>query len=158
MNHLFFRNSRVMRAGFVGLILIPCPSVALAAEPVVGWREVQSAVDAVDVSGKKSVRVGSESRGVVANGSLERVGPGLPPPPRGGVDSAAVHVQPMSLAGISSSVVPAVTGDLYWSRPVLDMRVIGQSLGQNSSLRLAKPPVGVSVGSTSTKPALVGIK
>lgn len=163
-----FRRGTVSLSGLVGITLMSWPVEAMSADPVVNWREVQAAVDAVDASAGKAGRslssnstsANSSSSARIGSGGfgIERLGPGLPPPPRVGGGSSTDRVEPASLAGISSSVVPAVTGDLYWSRPVLDMRVIGQSLGHNSALRLSRPPVGVSVGSTTVKPALIGIK
>lgn len=163
MNLRSFQVASCGSAVLIGLVL-SWSSKAFSADPVVGWRDVKAAVDAVDSSGKKGGRSASSDRAVESDSAfarlsaIDRVGPGLPPPPRGGAAPTVDEIQPASLAGISSSIVPAVTGDLYWSRPVMDMRVIGQSLGQNSTLRLSRPPVGVSVGSTSSKPALVGIK
>lgn len=128
-----------------------------AAEPnrtdsVVGWNDVRAAFGHDAVASRPTVR---RSAGEF---SIDRAGAALPPPPREGLVSTAGSVHPSSLAGISSAVIPSVTGDLYWSRPSLDMRVIGQSLGQQSSLYLSRPSVGVSVGSTTNTPPFVGIK
>lgn len=60
------------------------------------------------------------------------------------------------LAGLAATIVPAVTGDLAKSRPAIDLRVVGQSLGEPSPLRLYKLPHGPAVG--SSKPSFVGLK
>lgn len=158
--------------GLVGLVVGGWSPFSGAAEPLsgaaeprsaeggafVGWQEVQAAIgqDAAEGPRKNGGNSSAKLRGVHDDSFL--LGAALPPPPRDAVTPSAVRVHPSSLAGLSSSVVPAVTGDLYWSRPVLDMRIIGQSLGQESALRLSRPPVGVSVGSTSVKPPVVGMK
>lgn len=132
---------------------------------VVGWNAVHSAFGHDSKSSRStatSITGGSLPAATVRRNAgdfaVDRVDAALPPPPREGLRAASVSVHPSSLAGISSSVIPAVTGDLYWSRPTLDMRVIGQSFGQNSTLRLSRPSVGVAVGSTSNNPPFVGIK
>lgn len=61
-----------------------------------------------------------------------------------------------SLAGLAATIVPSVTGDLARARPGVDMRVVGQSLGEPSSLRLYKLPKGPLIG--SAKPSFVGLK
>ena len=132
------------------------PHKSLAAEPhkvaaVVGWYDVQAAFGNDIAASKPTVR---RTAGEFA---IEQAAAALPPPPSQAIRAAAMNVHPSSLAGISSSVIPAVTGDLYWSRPSLDMRVIGQSIGLQSTLYLSRPSVGVSVGSTSIPP-FVGIK
>lgn len=145
-------------------------SESRAADPVrndsvVGWNEVQSAFGHDAVAPRLRPTDASASslpaptvRRTSGEFAIDRVGAALPPPPREGLGAAALNVHPSSLAGISSSVIPAVTGDLYWSRPSLDMRVIGQSIGRHASLYLSRPSVGVSVGSTSNTPPFVGIK
>lgn len=148
-----------LAASLVGFSLATCSigtTESVAAGPgdggsVVGWNEVHAAVGGTFPASPKS-------SGSARKISVVRDDAAIPPPPRQGLGASAVNVHPASLAGVSSSVVPAVTGDLYWSRPALDMRVIGQSLGQQSSLRLSRPSVGVSVGTTSTNPPFVGIK
>ena len=171
------RGSHVAIGVIAGLVWVLCigssamwSSESHAADPVrndsvVGWNEVQSAFGhhaAAPRPGLTDARASSLPAAAVRRSSREfstlRVGAALPPPPRGGLTAATLNVRPSSLAGISSSVIPAVTGDLYWSRPSLDMRVIGQSIGQHATLYLSRPSVGVSVGSTVITPPFVGIK
>jgi len=140
---------------------VSCAADLVRNDSVVSWNEVQSGWSTARTAsvpalmGSKSEEIGRKTAGEFA---VDRIGAALPPPPGQALRAAAMSVHPSSLAGISSSVIPAVTGDLYWSRPSLDMRVIGQSIGQNSTLRLSRPTVGVSVGTTSNNPPFVGIK
>lgn len=172
------RGSHVAIGVIAGLVWVLCmgtsamwSSESHAADPArndsfVGWNEVQSAFGHRAVASSRLGPTGAKASSLPAptvrrtsgEFAIQRVGAALPPPPRGGLTAATLNVHPSSLAGISSSVIPAVTGDLYWSRPSLDMRVIGQSIGQPASLQLSRPSVGVSVGSTVNTPPFVGIK
>lgn len=164
-----FSSGGIRSIGLASLVLagsLRCGE-SVAAEPVVGWQDVQAAVQAGLQAGARpsstpssssfsSMSESERSRGV-GGFSLDPIGPALPPLRRDAFSSSYAPVQASSLAGISSSVVPAITGDLYRTQPVMDMRIIGESLGQASSLRLSRPPVGVPVGSTTVKTASAGI-
>lgn len=132
--------------------------------PFVGWQEVESAVGreaASAVDGTSATGAGKASAATRRRAneiSLDRLGAALPPRTRGASGPVGDRVQATSLAGVASAFVPAVTGDLYWSQPAVDMRIIGQSIGRNSSLRLSRPSGPAFVGELGSNPALVGVK
>lgn len=126
-----------------------------AADPLLEWGSVRELCNSLEKTGQMPARSANHD---VAS-ALRSFDAGLPPAAKiaaAGSAKAKPVGSTASLFGLSSSVVPAVTGDLVAIRSSPGVASVGQSLGQSSSLRLYRPSVGVSVG--SSKPAFVGHK
>ena len=138
-------------------------STAFAADPLVDWTAAKDVCQTIDAG--RQMGGGFASPRIVPALDLETHGRALPLPdaampavnPRsaGGV-LASINKTTVSLVGLSSSVVPAVTADLVAERKQISVRTVGSSFGQVSGLRLYRPKVGVSVGVVA--PDFVGIK
>jgi hypothetical protein len=142
-------------------------STASAADPLVDWAAVKDVCQTID-SGRQ-MGGGFVAPRVLPALDLETHGRALPLPdaampvpsatdsqPVDGLLASTIIKTSVSLVGLSSSVVPAVTADLVAERRQVSVRTVSSSFGQVSGLRLYRPKVGVSVGAVT--PDFVGIK
>lgn len=141
-------------------------STASAADPLVDWAAVKDVCQTIDAG--RQMGGGFAAPRVLPALDLETHGRALPLPDAAMPVPSATDSQPgdgplastiktsVSLVGLSSSVVPAVTADLVAERRQVSVRAVGSSFGQVSGLRLYRPKVGVSVGAVT--PDFVGIK
>lgn len=141
-------------------------STASAADPLVDWSAAKDAAQTIDAG--RQIGGGFAAPRVVPALDLETYGGALPLPDVAtplpsatearSVDGplASTIKTSVSLVGLSSTVVPAVTADLVAERRQVSVRTVSSSFGQVSGLRLYRPKVGVSVGAVT--PDFVGIK